>query len=119
MEKTHTAFYLQVIKNIETIMKTRGLNQIDLAEYCGISESAINKYLTLSNALSIDNLSKLADGLGLRVIDIITYPVVLKSAQKEPEDPVEAVLQIRLTKDKKDQVLKLVFGENNIEILNK
>jgi len=118
MEKTHTDFYLQVIKNIVTIMETRGLNQIDLAEYCGISESAVNKYLNLQNALSIDNLSKMASGLGLRVIDIITYPVVLKNESKD-EDPVEAFLQLRLTKDKKDQVLKLVFGENNIEILNK
>ena len=32
---------------------------------------------------------------------------------------VEAVLQIKLKKDKKDQVLRLVFGDNNIEILNK
>ena len=35
------------------------------------------------------------------------------------EEPVEAILQIKLKKDKKDQVLKLVFGDNNIEILNK
>ena len=40
----------------------------------------------------------------------------IKSSYNEP---VEAVLQIRLSKDKKDQVMKLVFGENNIEILNK
>ena len=34
-------------------------------------------------------------------------------------EPVEAILQIKLQKDKKDQVLRLVFGDNNIEILNK
>ena len=40
--------------------------------------------------------------------------------KKDPEqEPVEAILQIKLKKDKKDQVLKLVFGENDIEILNK
>ncbi len=38
---------------------------------------------------------------------------------KRPEEPVEAILQIRLRKEKKDQVLRLVFGDNNIEILNK
>lgn len=35
------------------------------------------------------------------------------------DEPMEAILQVRLRKDKKDQVLKLVFGENNIEILNR
>ncbi len=35
------------------------------------------------------------------------------------QEPIEATLQIKLKKDKKDQVLKLVFGENNLEILNK
>ena len=55
----------------------------------------------------------------MREIDLITYPeIFIKTTEKE-EDPVEAVLQIKLRKDKKDQVLKLVFGDNNIEILNK
>jgi hypothetical protein len=35
------------------------------------------------------------------------------------QDSIEAILQIKLQADKKDQILKLVFGENNLEILNK
>ena len=35
------------------------------------------------------------------------------------ENELKATLTIELTKEKKDQVLKLVFGENNLEILNK
>ena len=55
----------------------------------------------------------------MRAIDIITYPLVyMEPAQCEPE-AVEAVLQIKLKKDKKDQVLRLIFGDNDIEILNK
>lgn len=118
MKKPFTDFYIQVIKNLTIIMESKGLNQLDLAEYAGVSESAVSKYLKFLNALSLDNLSRMASGLGLRVIDIITYPKVLKYDRKDDE-PVEAVLQIRLTKDKRDQVMKLVFGDNNIEILNK
>ena len=118
MKKPFTDFYIQVIKNLTIIMESKGLNQLDLAEYAGVSESAVSKYLKFQNALSLDNLSRMASGLGLRVIDIITYPKVLKYDRKDDE-PVEAVLQIRLTKDKRDQVMKLVFGDNNIEILNK
>lgn len=37
----------------------------------------------------------------------------------DTEDDLKATLTIELKKEKKEQVLKLVFGENNLEILNK
>ena len=46
------------------------------------------------------------------------YPQKYTSDGKTSED-VEAILQIKLKKDRKEQVLKLVFGDNNLEILNK
>ena len=52
-------------------------------------------------------------------IDLMTYPDKYIRVGKAEDDPVKAVLQIELKKDKKDQVLKLLFGEHNIEILNK
>ena len=55
----------------------------------------------------------------MRDIDILTYPDVYVRKEEAEAEPVEAILQIKLKKDKKDQVLKLVFGDNNIEILNK
>ena len=118
MKKPFTDFYIQTIKNLAIIMDSKGLNQLDLAEYAGVTESAVTKYFKFQNALSLDNLSRMASGMGVRVIDIITYPKRLKVEVKDDE-PLEAILQIRLTKDKRDQVMKLVFGENNIEILNK
>ncbi len=54
----------------------------------------------------------------MSVADVITYPDV--HVKKEPTgEPVEAILQIKLKKEKKDQLPKLVFGENNIEIFSK
>ena len=38
-----------------------------------------------------------------------------KTINNEPE----VALQIKLKKDKRDQVLRLIFGDNDIEILNK
>lgn len=69
--------------------------------------------------LSIEQMSKIATGLSLREIDLITWPDVYVPKQSPEAEPLEATLQIKLKKDKKDQVLKLVFGENNLEILNK
>ena len=39
--------------------------------------------------------------------------------QVSDSEPVEAILQIKLKKDKKDQVLNLIFGEHNLEIFDK
>lgn len=38
---------------------------------------------------------------------------------KSYDSDIKATLTIELKKEKKEQVLKLVFGENNLEILNK
>lgn len=42
-----------------------------------------------------------------------------KASVQSEDVQVDAILQIKLRKDKKNQVLNLLFGENNIEILNK
>lgn len=118
MKEDYTPFYQNVIENIKTITKLKGLLQVDLAEWAEIDESVMSKILRYQTAMSLDKLSKIASGLRMREIDIITYPDVLV-ASDGTQDPVEAILQIRLRKDKKDQVLRLVFGDNNIEILNK
>lgn len=109
----------EIVNNIRKIMRDRSLTQATMAEYTGTSESQFSKILNNKVQLSLWQLSNLAKNLSLREIDIITYPQVYVEKGELPEEPVEAVLQIKLKKDKKDQVLKLVFGENNIEILNK
>jgi transcriptional regulator with XRE-family HTH domain len=112
-------FYSHLIENIRRIMNDRMLKQATIAEYIGTTPSQTSKILNGSIQMSIRQLSKLAHGLSMSEIEIISYPdILIKKSDSEPE-PVEAILQIRLTQDKKDQVLKLVFGENNIEILNK
>ena len=85
----------------------------------GITSSQFSKVLKMKVKLSVVQLSKLAQSLSISEIDVITYPDRYVKVQDSEAEPVEAVLQIKLKKDKKDQVLKLVFGDNNIEILNK
>ena len=108
-----------ILNNLRKVMRDRGLTQAAIAEYAGTSASQFSKILNGTVSLSLIQLSDIATNLSMREIDLIRYPeIFIKTTEKE-EDPVEAVLQIKLRKDKKDQVLKLVFGDNNIEILNK
>ena len=112
-------FYDTLISNILKIMRDRNLTQGTIAEYMGITSSQFTKVLKKQVKVSIGQLSNLAQNLSMSEIDIITYPDKFVKVQEAEQEPVEAVLQIKLKKDKKDQVLKLIFGENNIEILNK
>lgn len=114
-------FSEKVVQNIRKIMNDKNLTQYAIAEYMGTSESQFSKILKGTVKLSLNQLENLARGLSMREIDIITYPVKMVNAQlsETEREPVEAVLQIKLKKDKRDQVMRLVFGDNVVEILNK
>ena len=122
MKIQRTDFESMVIDNIRKLMGIRQLSQKTLAMESGIKEKALSKILTGEQHLSLAVIPNLASALHLREIDLITYPDVYVKPGASPvgeSAPTEVLLQLRLTKEKKDQVLKLVFGENNIEILNK
>ena len=115
MKREHTEFYYVVLDNVRKIMIDRNLTQKSIGEMMGAGESSLSRIFSGEAQLTLDHLANLARCLSISVIDILTY----SDHKKTEQDPVEAVLQIKLKKDKKDQVLKLIFGENNIEILNK
>ena len=109
-----------IAENIRKILVAKGMDQVDLVDEEFIKESVLSKTLNCKMKMSVDELSVIARALGVREIDILTWPDIYTAPEPEKEpEPVEAVLQIKLKKDKKDQVLKLIFGEHNIEILNK
>ena len=108
-----------IVDNIRKIMKEKNLTQATLAEYACTSESQFSKILNGKVHFSLQQIENIASKLSMREIDIMTYPKVFVEKEQAGEEPVEAILQIKLKKDKKDQVLKLIFGDNDIEILNK
>lgn len=107
----------QVVENIRKIIALKNLKQSAVGDFAGISESQFSRVLSGSVQLSLNQLADIASGLNMRVIDVITYPDVYVLEKKKEEDEHEVLLQLRLRKEKKEQVLKLVFGEN-VEILD-
>ena len=108
-----------IVDNLIKIMNDRKLTKSAFAEKIGFPEAKWNKISNGNQELYTSDLSKIAEGLNLREIDILTYPQVYVEQESMNKEPMEAILQIKLNRDKKDQVLKLVFGENNLEILNR
>lgn len=110
----------QIIKNIIQIRNSQGITKRSMALSLNINEASYGRIENGTIALSYSMLAKIASIFDMSVVDILTYPDKYVKLENQHEDePVEAILQIKLKKDKKEQVLKLVFGENNIEIFNK
>ena len=97
----------------------KSVNQQEIADALNVDVSVISNIENGKRELKVKELEVIANVLGVSVVDLITYPKKYVEKIANDDEPAEVVLQIKLKKDKKDQVLKLVFGENNIEILNK
>ena len=108
----------KVVSNLSKILRDKNLTQAAMAEYAGTTASQFSRILSGQTGLTLEHISNIARNLAMSEIDIITYPE--KYVKQIPDKPeaVEAILQIKLQKEKKDQVLKLIFGDN-LEILNK
>jgi transcriptional regulator with XRE-family HTH domain len=119
MEQVNENFHRTLVENILKILNTKGLIQADLVALTGWDKSVVSRIISGRRGFDVNELSKIATVLEMPILDIITYPDKYVRAGSPEQEPLEAILQIRLKKDKKDQVLRLVFGDNNIEILNK
>ena len=53
----------------------------------------------------------------MRLIDIFTYPDVYQAVDKENEE-VTASITVQLKDEKKAQVLRLLFGDKNLKLLD-
>lgn len=119
MEKERTKIEERLIENILKAMNDKGWIRSRLATEADMSEQAISKIIHGDQRLTLVYLSKIAKALSLREIDLFTYPDIYVKQDESGSGPTEVLLQLRLTKDKKEQVLKLIFGESCIDILNK
>ncbi len=122
MKNKKEIYVHSVVEKLRKMMTDKNITQAAMAEYAETSPSQFSKILNGQLQLSLSHISNIARNMKIKELDIFTYPdvYVKKDGKTEVEqEPIEATLQIKLKREKKDQVLKLVFGENNLEILNK
>ena len=108
----------KILENISKIRVNKKITQKSIAEFLEIEQGSYSLLERGERDLTIDRLLQIAIFFKMDIVDIITYPNK-GSYNKENEEDIKAILQIELKKDKKDQVMKLIFGDNNLEILNK
>lgn len=105
-----------VIENIRKILNDKNITQVCAAEYAEMSQSQFSKSINGNSDFTIWQLSKIASGLGMRLIDLFTYPDVYQPPTEDDEN-ISASITIQLKAEKKEQALKLLFDDENIKIL--
>lgn len=110
---------MNVIKNIFEIMSQKGIKQQVLSDALNCDAAVISNLKNGKRELKVSELEIISRCLEVDIIDLFTYPKKYVEYSNSNEEPIEAVLQIKLRRDKRDQILKIVFGDNNLEILNK
>ena len=111
--------YMEIYQKIREIRLQKSINQQVIADALSVDVAVVSNIEKGKRELRFKEVEIISNLFGMSLIDLITYPDRYVKISQEADEPVEAVLQIKLKKDKKDQVLKLVFGDNDIEILNK
>lgn len=117
--ETKMNYQERIMTNILKLLNIRGINQAEISRRTGIDKSTVSKLFSGETQLKINTLSEISTAIDVPVVDIITFPEKFERVSSAGEEPAEVIVQLKLKKEKKDQVLKLLYGENNIEIFNK
>ncbi len=109
---------MKVIENIKKIRMERNIPAKAVAENLGVDVSVISKIENGHRDLRVQELAKIAQSLGVRIIDLFTWPDRYIKDPNGQED-IEAIIQIKLKSSMKEKVLQEIFGKKDLELLEK
>lgn len=111
---------MKTYEAIKEIRTAKSMNQQVIADLLNVDVAVISNIEKGKRDLRISEIEKISNLFGMSLVDLITYPdVYVKKDAEEDKEPIEAVLQIRLRKNKKDEVLRYILGDNNYELIVK
>ncbi len=106
---------MEVHEAIKIIRLQKSINQQVIADALNLDVAIVSNIENGKRDLRVKELKIISNVLGISPVDLFTYQdKYVKLSQKE-EDQTEAILQIKLTKEKKDQIMRMLFGHENIE----
>ncbi|RHO70125.1 MULTISPECIES: helix-turn-helix transcriptional regulator [unclassified Parabacteroides] len=105
-----------ILDNIDTIRRNKGYSQEYIAAQIGMKQAGFSLIMSGERELKYNTLLQIAKVLQISVIDVITFPEKYIPS-KGSSLSTEAVLQIKLDGDKKDQILNIALGEQIADLL--
>ncbi|WP_373827801.1 helix-turn-helix domain-containing protein [Bacteroides heparinolyticus] len=113
-----------ILENIRKIRESKGYTQEVIADKLKMTQAKYARFERGATKTDLSIVRKVADFFEMSLVDLISYPQKLIDPELIEKDnrtqqEVKATLSIEMGKERKDQVFRFLFGENNVEILNK
>jgi len=109
---------MNVVENIVKIRREKFISQEFIANALGVDTAVVSNIENGKRELKVKELEIISKALDVDVLYLLTYPHVYVRKGKDEPKPMEAVLQLKLTGEKRDQILKLIFGDSDLKLLN-
>lgn len=111
----------KILENVKIFREKANLSQDQVADKLHISQSKYARFERGSTKTDLQMLISVCGIFQVTLIELITYPNKYINIDELPviQKDETVMLSIEIKKEKKDQILRLVFGDNNLEILNK
>ena len=109
---------MNVIRNMIDIRKEKGISQEFIAEALHVDTSVVSNIERGKRELKVCELEKIAKALEVDVLYLLTYPQSYVKKESVQSAPAETIFQLKLTGEKREKVLQLIFGDRNLEFLN-
>ena len=113
-----TLITMNVVENILKIRREKGISQEFIANALGVDTSVISNIENEKRELKVKELEIIANALDVDTLYLLTYPHVYVKKERDDVTPLETILQLKLTGEKRDKVLKLIFGDSDLRLLN-
>ncbi|GIZ15049.1 hypothetical protein [Capnocytophaga catalasegens] len=106
-----------IIAKIKEVAESECKTDAEFAKRWG--KSPQNVYdLYKRKSIDVKTLLEISKVLSYNFFEDLQQQLPFYKKKDDVKEPIKATLQIELSQDKKDQVLRIVFGDNNLKILN-
>lgn len=106
-----------ILENIDRMRRDKGYSQEYIASKIGMKQAGFSLIMSGDRELKYNTLLQIANVFQVKVIDVITYPVVYRPEGKE-KTSTDTILQIKLDGRKREEVLKIVLGHQALNFLD-
>ena len=110
---------MKIEENIKAIRLSKSIKQQVIADALDLDVAVVSNIEKGKRELKVSELEIIANALGVSVVDLIVYPKVYIEARPTEKSDVEVVVQIKLDKSRRDEVLKMLSLDDKLQILNK
>lgn len=107
----------QLRSSIAKLMQDKGITRTSLGQIMHTDSSQVSRILNGEANFTLRHVELIADYFNLRAIDIFTYPDLFTKQGAEGSS-TDVLIQLRLSNEKKEQVLRALLNDSNIEIFS-